>query len=202
MTPIYDAEGRSSIEGATVLRHAAWATIVILGVTTIPLVGHAHDSWINKGGYRNAAGEWCCGEYDCESPEQIASMGLGWVVNGIEDVPYHEATPSPDGKVWICRRPDKTRRCVFDLRRTREHFAGKSEERRSRAGPGGAAVRFGKIVRQRAATISSMPPEERPVLVIELEAHGAPQVSAKLDGTSAHQVIEFSRALDAAKRPI
>jgi len=96
-----------------VLRRAAWATIVILGVTAIPLVGHAHDSWINKGGYRNAAGEWCCGEYDCESPEQIGSTGLGWVINGVEFVPFNEASPSPDGKVWICRRPDKTRRCVF-----------------------------------------------------------------------------------------
>jgi hypothetical protein len=95
------------------LRRAAWAIIVTLGVTAIPLVGHAHDSWINKGGYRNVAGESCCGENDCESPERIASTGLGWVVNGVEFVPYGEATPSPDGKVWICRRPDKTRRCVF-----------------------------------------------------------------------------------------
>ena len=60
-----------------------------------------------------AAGEWCCGENDCESPEQIASTGLGWVVNGGEFVPFNEATPSPDGKLWICRRADKTRRCVF-----------------------------------------------------------------------------------------
>ena len=30
-----------------------------------------------------------------------------------EFVPFNEATPSPDGKLWICRRPDKTRRCVF-----------------------------------------------------------------------------------------
>jgi hypothetical protein len=107
-------EVRFSIRGVpTVFRRAAWATIVILGVTTIPLVGHAHDSWINKGAYRNAAGEWCCGENDCESPEQIASTGLGWVINGVEFVPFNEASPSPDGKVWICRRPDKTRRCVF-----------------------------------------------------------------------------------------
>jgi len=96
-----------------VLRRVAWATIVVLGVIAIPLVGHAHDSWINKGGYRNAAGEWCCGEHDCESPEQIASTGLGWVINGGEFVPFNEASPSPDGKLWICRRPDKTRRCVF-----------------------------------------------------------------------------------------
>ena len=25
----------------------------------------AHDSWISRGGLRNAAGEWCCGEGDC-----------------------------------------------------------------------------------------------------------------------------------------
>ncbi len=95
------------------LKHAVpIATSVAVITINAPLAG-AHDSWINKGGYRNAAGEWCCGEYDCDSPEQVASTGLGWVVNGIEFVPYSEAAPSPDGKVWICRRPDKTRRCVF-----------------------------------------------------------------------------------------
>jgi hypothetical protein len=95
------------------LRHAALiATCVAVISLNAPLAG-AHESWINKGGYRNAAGEWCCGEYDCESPEQIASTGLGWVINGVEFVPFNEASPSPDGKVWICRRPDKTRRCVF-----------------------------------------------------------------------------------------
>jgi hypothetical protein len=73
----------------------------------------AHDSWISKGGYRNTVGEWCCGENDCRSPEQLSSNGSGWIVDGGEFVPYNEATPSPDGKVWICRRPDKTRRCVF-----------------------------------------------------------------------------------------
>jgi len=73
----------------------------------------AHDLWISKGGYRNPAGEWCCGASDCESPEKVSTNGHGWVVNGSEFVPYDEATPSPDGKVWICRRPDKTRRCVF-----------------------------------------------------------------------------------------
>ena len=37
----------------------------------------------------------------------------GWVIGGKEFVPFEEATPSPDGKMWICRRPDHTRRCVF-----------------------------------------------------------------------------------------
>jgi hypothetical protein len=95
------------------LRNAVRITLLCAGFALLASVAGAHDSWINKGGYRNAAGEWCCGENDCESPEQIASTGLGWVVNGIEFVPFNEATPSPDGKLWICRRPDKTRRCVF-----------------------------------------------------------------------------------------
>jgi hypothetical protein len=77
------------------------------------LVAVAHDSWISKGGYRNAAGEWCCGTLDCSSPERIATTGSGWVINGNEFVPYDEAVPSLDGKVWICRRPNGTRRCVF-----------------------------------------------------------------------------------------
>ncbi len=93
--------------------HATLMATCVAAITLSSPPADAHDSWINKGGYRNAAGEWCCGEYDCESPEQIASTGLGWVVNGVEFVPYSEATPSPDGKVWICRRADKTRRCVF-----------------------------------------------------------------------------------------
>ena len=95
------------------LSNAARSLLLVAGVAVSASVATAHDSWINKGGYRNAAGEWCCGENDCESPAQIASTGLGWVVNGIEFIPFNEATPSPDGKVWICRRPDKTRRCVF-----------------------------------------------------------------------------------------
>ena len=73
----------------------------------------AHESRINPGGYRNSAGEWCCGDNDCESPGQIAVTGKGWVIGGKEFVPFDEATPSPDGKIWICRRPDHTRRCVF-----------------------------------------------------------------------------------------
>jgi hypothetical protein len=85
----------------------------IAALTICDSPAFSHDSWISKGGYRNSIGEWCCGDNDCEAPERIATNGLGWVVNGGEFIPYNEATPSPDGKVWICRRPDKTRRCVF-----------------------------------------------------------------------------------------
>jgi hypothetical protein len=82
---------------ANIVRTIIFYAAISVGVSA----AHAHDSWINKGGYRNAAGEWCCGENDCDSPEQIASTGQGWVVNGVEFVPYNEASPSPDGGLWI-----------------------------------------------------------------------------------------------------
>ena len=92
--------------------------MALFGIALIWMVAQtsrtlAHDSWINRGGYRNPAGEWCCGDNDCQSTDQIAVTAKGWVVGGNEFVPFEEATPSPDGKVWICRRPDHTRRCVF-----------------------------------------------------------------------------------------
>ena len=92
---------------------AALLGIVLIWSIASTALAVAHESWINRGGYRNSAGEWCCGENDCESPGQIAVTGKGWVIGGKEFVPFEEATPSPDGKIWICRRPDHTRRCVF-----------------------------------------------------------------------------------------
>jgi hypothetical protein len=93
-------------------------TTALLGMALVwsiasTLVAAAHESWINRGGYRNSAGEWCRGGNDCESPGQIAVTEKGWVIGGKEFVPFDEATPSPDGKIWICRQPDHTRRCVF-----------------------------------------------------------------------------------------
>lgn len=78
---------------------------------------YAHDSWINRGAYKNQAGEWCCGDYDCKSYVTTKSTANGWMVDG-ELVPYDEAMPlaPPDGQLTICRRPDGTRRCVFGLK--------------------------------------------------------------------------------------
>lgn len=86
----------------------------------------AHDSWISKGGLRNAAGEWCCGEGDCfELPKgSVIAAERGYAIHGTqvvagkdkpytEIVPYPEAQPSPDGMYWRCKRPDGTRRCFF-----------------------------------------------------------------------------------------
>ena len=75
----------------------------------------AHDNWIQRGGHRNAAGEWCCGEGDCFAlpPEHVKTSSRGYVLFGSETVPYGEAQPSPDGGYWRCQRPDKSRRCFF-----------------------------------------------------------------------------------------
>jgi hypothetical protein len=85
----------------------------------------AHDSWISRGGHRNAAGEWCCGDGDCFviPKERIMMTGEGYVIiqgplagvgpQQYEAVPFSEAQPSPDGEFWRCKRPDGTRRCFF-----------------------------------------------------------------------------------------
>jgi hypothetical protein len=75
----------------------------------------AHDSWISRGGHRNAAGEWCCGEGDCFMipAEQVKIGGDGYLIFGAEKIPYSEAQPSPDGAYRRCKRPDGTRRCFF-----------------------------------------------------------------------------------------
>ena len=75
---------------------AALLGIALVWIVASTAVG-AHESWINRGSYRNSAGEWCCGDNDCESPGQIAVTGKGWVIGGKEFVPFDEATPSPDG---------------------------------------------------------------------------------------------------------
>ena len=55
----------------------------------------AHDSWIYGGGYRNAAGEWCCGEGDCFVilPEQVKMGGDGYLIFGVGK--SCSARPSP-----------------------------------------------------------------------------------------------------------
>jgi hypothetical protein len=75
----------------------------------------AHDSWISRGGHRNGAGEWCCGEGDCfvVPSQNVSTTPQGYQLSGAETVPYSEAQPSPDGAFWRCKRPDGTRRCFF-----------------------------------------------------------------------------------------
>ena len=92
------------------------ARLLVVGVvSSVASQALAHDSWISRGGHRNLAGEWCCGEGDCfvVPGNQVHVTPAGYrLVNG-EIVPFNEAQPSPDGEYWRCKRPDGSRRCFF-----------------------------------------------------------------------------------------
>lgn len=83
---------------------------------TSPAWSHGDYDWINKGGYRNAGGEACCGTIDCEEipKSRVEETKAGFVLlDKKETVPHTEAVPSEDGKYWRCHRGDGTRRCFF-----------------------------------------------------------------------------------------
>jgi hypothetical protein len=78
---------------------------------------HTHppgEEWIMRGGHRNPAGEWCCGEGDCFMVEPVRVTANGYLIMATgELVPEAETQPSPDGRYWRCKRPDGSRRCFF-----------------------------------------------------------------------------------------
>lgn len=45
--------------------HTVLFVIAVLILLVMPAHGHGDGAWIGQGGYRNAAGELCCGERDC-----------------------------------------------------------------------------------------------------------------------------------------
>lgn len=97
----------------------------------------AHDMWINRGAYKNPAGEWCCGAEDCGvvNPNAVHASSAGYSLRGAvtygvgvtgntadgptrtdsvnETIPYSQALPSPDGSYWRCKRSDGSPRCFF-----------------------------------------------------------------------------------------
>ena len=112
-------------------------SLLVLVLSLFSYAALAHDSWISKGGFKNPAGEWCCGAEDCGvvSPSAVkAGMG-GYSLRGPvtygegvtgnahdgptrqedinETVPYSMSLPSPDGAYWRCKRPDGSPRCFF-----------------------------------------------------------------------------------------
>ena len=116
---------RDNDRDVPMVRILARLALVVATLVFVVVGTSAHDSWISRGGHRNAAGEWCCGEGDCFviPKERIMMTGEGYVVilgplAGIgpqmdEAVPFSEAQPSPDGEFWRCKRPDGSRRCFF-----------------------------------------------------------------------------------------
>ena len=99
------------------MRWLIWPLIGIMAVALLVsciLTVQAHNSWISRGGLKNAAGEWCCGEGDCFMVEPVRVTANGYLIMATgEIVPEREAQPSPDGKFWRCKRPDGSLRCFF-----------------------------------------------------------------------------------------
>lgn len=115
------------------MRFLAFALALIIGCLLLLhfcAPTRAHDSWISKGGWKNPAGEWCCGAEDCGvvSYGGVKATTAGYEINGTivydpksklppdqvhEVVPYSQALPSPDGAYWRCKRPDGSPRCFF-----------------------------------------------------------------------------------------
>jgi hypothetical protein len=94
---------------------------ILTGLTAVAMLSlqlayaHGPAEWIQRGGYKNAAGELCCGERDCfelsASDVQITANGY-FVISTKETVPFSEATPSPDGHYWRCQWGG-SRKCFF-----------------------------------------------------------------------------------------
>ena len=105
----------------------------LAGLTAVAMFSlsfaHAHGpaEWIQRGDYKNAVGELCCGERDCgfqvggeihyekggyrvDADFQIGSGNYATVVHVREFVPEAEATPSPDGTYWRCYWGGKRKR--------------------------------------------------------------------------------------------
>lgn len=76
---------------------------------------HGDFDWINKGKYRSAAGELCCGVDDCYqvAPERVHQNPQGYSLPDHNvTIPAKQAIPSEDGKYWICKVGARTR-CFF-----------------------------------------------------------------------------------------
>lgn len=117
-------------------RALTFPTLIVAFSVSAP-AAFSHDVWINRGTYKNPAGEWCCGAEDCGvvSPNAVKAMRGGYSVIGTvtygeaitgnsadgpthqdsvnEVVPYSQSLPSPDGAYWRCKRPDGSPRCFF-----------------------------------------------------------------------------------------
>ncbi len=104
------------------------ALLLFGALIALPSTSHAHDSWINWGGYKGIDGTHCCGENDCEEvPSEAVHVtpggyalsyrsrftDLGKPLDIAETVPFAQTQASEDGKYWRCRRYDNTRRCFF-----------------------------------------------------------------------------------------
>jgi hypothetical protein len=98
--------------------------LAALAATVLLAPALSHESAIDRNAHRDAAGDWCCGERDCEivPKRDVIAEGEWYTLlvrdrNGAPDIwetiPLAEAQPSPDGEYWRCARADGSRQCFF-----------------------------------------------------------------------------------------
>lgn len=90
-------------------------SVFIVSALVASAAAHGPAEWIERGGFKNKFGELCCGERDCFElkDEDVKATAAGYYIISLkETVPYHDATPSPDGKFWRCQWGG-SRKCFF-----------------------------------------------------------------------------------------
>ena len=134
--PIYDRyfsgwlfyigwRGKDGAFGIKLRRELPPAAMIILAACLLwsgLADAHGTAEWIQRGGYKNAAGELCCGERDCfelkSEDVQVTPQGYRVKLGGVgllawyEVIPFSEATPSPTGTYWRCQWGG-ARKCFF-----------------------------------------------------------------------------------------
>jgi hypothetical protein len=102
-----------NIGGATRFTLTGLAAMAMLSLQFA--YAHGPAEWIQRGGFKNALGELCCGERDCFelSSDDVKITSAGYYVVSIKEVvPFSEATPSPTGTYWRCQWGGQ-RKCFF-----------------------------------------------------------------------------------------
>ena len=94
---------------------------MILCLLPTSILAHDDAAWIQQQQLKNRMGESCCGAQDCTAIDKASyhEGPNGYVIvhkRGLNEViPYSEPMPfSIDGRLWVCRKPDGSRRCVFN----------------------------------------------------------------------------------------
>ncbi len=113
----------SYVKKQRVSPQVAWTAALIVAVGFLAMIApaFAHEdgrpNWITNGGYQGTDNIHCCGPSDCFaidfSDVQVTLQGYVLKTYGNELVPFAEATPSEDKRIWRCRRGDGVRRCFF-----------------------------------------------------------------------------------------
>jgi hypothetical protein len=104
---------------AVLIAASLLAVLIGLGAMLVfdlrPARAHDDGQWIMDQKLRNQVGEWCCGKGDCNAEAHTVGRGGYSLTATGELVPFSAAMPlSIDGRLWVCRRPNGTIRCVFD----------------------------------------------------------------------------------------